>query len=173
MVSERGWRNWIAEYESLQDKRDRSDLSLPPDETHRLNHLRNLLEAGMGTKTMLSEDNRRFDLRVPCQIEASIKTDDTTFIGTMHNISTGGIFISCDQSLSHAQQLTIDIEGIDGKIISRTGKVKWVSDKETNEDAGHLPPGAGVRLNPAPAEQDHAFRELVYALLTEKILGRI
>jgi len=156
----------------LQDKLDFGDISLPPDEIRQLIYLKNLLEAGIGAKTTLSEDNRRLSVRVPCQKEISVRINDATIKSIMYNISTGGIFIACDIVPPLGESLAIELEGFKGEQITRTGFVKWIAEKGSSIGPFELPPGIGAQLHPLSKEEEEPFRNLFYNLLEQNIIDR-
>jgi len=172
MVAGRGWKKWIDEFRRLTDKLACSDASLPPSESHRLNYLRNLLEAGLGTKSVLSEDNRRSGLRVPCSFPAQVRLEGKTQEAIVRDISPGGMFLTLDPLPRTGETIEIEIQSPDGTRILRPGRVIWVRETEREHGDKKLSPGAGVILDALPFEQEKAYRELFYSSLEKGILGK-
>ncbi len=172
MVAGRGWKKWIDEFRQLVDKLDSGDASLPPSESHRINYLRNLLEAGLGTKSVLSEDNRRSGLRVPCEIPAEVRSRGETRRAVVYNISLGGMFISMEPLPEPGEDVEVEIHTPDGSKITRTGRVKWVRETQTEYGHNKLRWGAGVLLKALPFEREADYRELFFSALEKQILER-
>lgn len=173
MVAGRGWKKWIDEYRRLIEKLYSTDASLPPTESHRLNYLRNLLEAGLGTKSVLSEDNRRSDLRVPCEFPAQVRLrNGKSLEAQVRNISPWGVFISLDPLPEVGETIEIEIQTPEGNKIIRPGRVKWL--RQTDKESGDrkLLSGAGVLLNALPFEREDDYRELFFSTLQQQILNR-
>lgn len=164
----KGWEKWIEEYRTLVDKLDLSDESLPPQQANRLNYLRNLLEAGLGTKTTLSEDNRRSHLRIPLKLPLRCKTNEEEFNAYTLDIGIKGMFICTPKSPPPGSRVTIFLEH-NGEKTALSAIVKWnrTSDKET------LPLGFGVFLTTPKTDTNalkyrNLFFDKLRVAITEK-----
>jgi Tfp pilus assembly protein PilZ len=165
----KGWEKWIEEYRALVDKLDLSDESLPPQQANRLNYLRNLLEAGLGTKTTLSEDNRRSHLRIPVKLSLRCKTNEEESNAYTLDIGIKGMFICAPKSPPPGSRVTIFLELNDDKI-ALSAIVKWnrTSEEET------LPQGFGVFLTTPKTDTNalkyrNLFFEKLKSAITEKL----
>lgn len=165
----KGWEKWIEEYRTLVDKIDLSVESLPPQQASRLNYLKNLLEAGLGTKTTLSEDNRRSHLRIPVKLPLKYKTNEEEFNAYTLDIGIKGMFICTPKSHPPASKVTIFLETNYEKIVL-SAIVKWnrTSEKET------LPHGFGVLfITPSTDTNSLKYRNLFFEKLKNAITEKL
>jgi uncharacterized protein (TIGR02266 family) len=88
--------------------------------------------------------------------------------GTQHllsnysvNLSTGGVFLECDQPLPEDTPLTLEIllPARDTRIRCR-GRVAWVNDPEKRKK-DTLPPGMGLQFLDLSLDDMHAIREFI------------
>lgn len=165
----KGWEKWIEEYRALIDKVDFSEESLPPQEANRLNYLRNLLEAGLGTKTTLSEDNRRTHLRIPIKLPVRCNTRDGEIKGYTLDIGIKGMFICAPKSPPPGSRLEISLESDEEKI-TLSGMVKW---KRSAEEES-LPAGFGVFLTMLKSDTNALkYRHLFFEKLRNTIMEKL
>jgi len=164
----RGWENWLKEYCSLVEKTICGEESLSSQDSNHLNYLRNILEAGLGTKTTLSEDNQRTDLRIPLETPVILKTEEKEWRGLTVNISIWGMFVSLPDPppIGVKGQVLLDANGRSACV---NCEVKWA----TGKPLGALPPGAGLRFFSLDPAQHKVYREFCNQKLEDAILHKI
>lgn len=166
----KGWEKWIEEYRALINKLEFRDESLSPQEAGRLNYIRNLLEAGLGTKTTLSEDNRRTHLRVPVKLPIKFKTADGEFDAYTWDIGIKGMFICTNQTVLVGSHLEVSLEDTDGEKVKLPAIAKWA--RHSGEKS--LPVGFGVFLTLSLSDTNNLkyhnlFFEKLRSAITEKL----
>ena len=168
MSSVRGWENWLNEYQSLVEKATGGEDSIPPHDSNRLCYLRNLLEAGLGTKTTLSEDNQRLELRIPLDIPVTIRVNDKEWQGRTVNVSIWGMFVSLAGAPASGSKGQVVIIA-SGSELCLSCEILWVR----SQPQGPLPPGAGLRITSPERNQHNTYREFCQKTLREAILKKV
>ncbi len=125
--------------------------------------LLSVVESLLKTNTRLFE---RMDVAVPC----SVKIDGMRLEGTIHSLSSTGVFIEIDKQLIRGDMMEIGfrLPTVDKAISVRTGAVVW---------RGHLrdggPEGVGVHFLTISSEaQDHIADFVRMHLGTDALAGR-
>lgn len=168
MTVTRAWENWINEYITTVEKTLNYEASLSSIEAGRLSYLRNLLEAGLGTKTTISEDNRRLELRIPARVEVTLSSAEKEWRGTTLNISVWGMYVELLDPPPMGSKVDVQI-GTGEKVTVMSSEVMWSS----NQKRGNLPPGAGIRLDSVESETHAIYREFCHQKLKDCIYENI
>ena len=161
----RSWKIWIDEYRALHEKR-LSGVELTGGERSHYQYLKNLLEAGLGTKGTVSEDCRRDQIRVPSHLKAKIiKPFEAD--ATAENISEGGLLFSMDHDVPDVGAEVEFILDTAGKTepLKFSGVVQW----------GKTPPNAklGVKFDEPTDELKAKLYKFFYELLEEVVFAHV
>ena len=164
MAVTRAWENWINEYITTVEKTLNDESSLSPKEAGRLSYLRNLLEAGLGTKTTISEDNRRLELRIPTKVEVTLSSAEKEWRGTTVNISVWGMYIEIEDPPPMGSKVDVQI-GTGEQVTVMSSEVMW----SANRKRGNLPPGVGIRLDSIKSETHAIYRAFCHRKLKDRL----
>ena len=153
------WELWLKEFISLDRRRHGEGEPLNVREEHQHEYLRNLLEAALGTKATLQEDNRRADPRIPIALPVSLSWEGGQSGAFTVNLSWGGAHIDeagLPPEIRHViVRIVMEREGMD---FEASGRIAWRSND-----------GMGIQFEELTAAQKHAMGELLSKMLVERI----
>ena len=157
----------VDEYRKLDRKRKAAGGKLSLEEEERLVYLKDYLTQAMNAKA--DGDERRTDLRVPVNLRVRYHTGETFANNYIHNLSSGGVFISTPRPLPLDTPVKLHIIFEDKNIeIEVEGKVVW-----ENTQNGRLSditkPGMGIKFLKKSPEAQEIIDELVHNTLKERI----
>lgn len=157
----RSWTTWIGEYRELNAKLDSGDELSIAEQSHR-QYLKNLLEAGLGTKATLGEDCRRNQLRVPCSLNIEI-TEPFEVSAAVTNISEGGMLLEFDHDTPEmASEINIRVVAeVISEPIECGAIVQWIKSEPK--------PTIGVQFVNLSEKGKNDLTTLFYHLLEEAI----
>jgi len=157
----------VDEYRRLDRRRKAAGGKLPLEDEERLVYLKDIITEAMNAKADGHE--RRIDFRVPANLRVRYHTGETFANNYIHNLSSGGVFISTPRPMPLDTLVNLHIVFEDKNIeIEVEGKVVW-----ENTRNGRLSditkPGMGIKFLKKSPEAQEIIDELVHNTLKEHI----
>lgn len=153
------WELWLKEFISLDRRWHGEGKPLTVREEHQHEYLRNLLEAALGTKSTLQEDNRRSDPRIPIALPVMLSWENGQSEAFTIDLSWGGMHVdeaSLPSEIANMKvRLVMEREGVD---FEAAGRIAWRS-----ED------GMGIQFEKLTEEQKHAMGEILSKMIVERL----
>ena len=128
-------------------------------EDHQHEYLRNLLEAALGTKSTLQEDNRRSDPRIPIALPVTLKWEGGESEAFTVDLSWGGMRV--DEAPPPPEIARLDVHLVmerEGMEFKASGKIAWRC-----ED------GMGIQFEKLAPEQKHSMGEIMSKMIVERL----
>lgn len=153
------WRVWLEEFISLDTRMHVEGEPLSVREEHQYEYLKNILEAALGTKTTLMEDNRRAEPRIPVALPISLVWHNGEAEAFTVNLSWSGVLVDEDV-------LPPDVSKVKAKIVmEREGKefeadckVVWRSEE-----------GMGLAFEELSTDQKRTLSYILTKMLEERV----
>lgn len=157
------WKLWLDEFRQLDNRFHVNGEELEGVSAHRYSFLRNVIEAGLGTKQTLQEDNRRREPRIPVSIPAEIEWEDSSWSAFTVNVSWGGVQIDDPPPLERGQKLKIRL------VMEREGMEFYTEGRVVWKDSQSM----GIAFSEPPPEQLQALGDILHAFIRERLIKNL
>jgi len=157
------WKLWFEEFRELDRRLHVNGEDLEAESLHRYSFLRNVLEAGMGTKGTLQEDNQRKEPRIPICIPVEVEWPGGRWDAFTLNVSWGGILIDDPAPIEAGEsvQLKMVIEREGMEFITK-GEAIWESRQ-----------GMGIAFKDSPGDQLSALAKILHVFMQERLIKKL
>mgnify|MGYP005831825879 CR=1 FL=1 len=153
------WRIWLDEFISLDRRMHVEGEPLSVREEHQYEYLKNILEAALGTKNTLMEDNRRTEPRIPVALPVSLSWENGDAEAFTVNLSWSGVLIDEDVIPKNVSKVKAKIVmEREGKEFEADCKIVWRS-----ED------GTGLAFEELAIEQKYTLSYILTTMLEERV----
>lgn len=153
------WRVWLDEFISLDKRMHVEGEPLSVREEHQYEYLKNILEAALGTKSTLMEDNRRAEPRIPVALPIALFWENGEGEAFTVNLSWSGVFVDEDV-------VPQDVQRVKAKIVMER------EDKEFEADCKIIwrsEEGMGLAFEELSIEQKRALSYILTKMLEERV----
>jgi len=157
------WKLWLDEFRQLDNRLHVDGEELEGADAHRYSFLRNVIEAGLGTKHTLQEDNRRREPRIPISIPAEIEWEDTTWSAFTVNVSWGGVMIDDPPPLERGRKVKVRL------VMEREGMEFYTEGRVAWKDSQSM----GITFSDPPPDQLKALGDILHAFIRERLVKKL
>ncbi len=157
------WKLWLDEFRQLDNRFHVNGEELEGVSAHRYSFLRNVIEAGLGTKQALQEDNRRREPRIPVSIPAEIEWEDDSWSAFTVNVSWGGVQVDDPPPIEVGRKVKIRL------VMEREG-MEFYAGAEVVWKADNV---MGIAFSDAPPKQLQALGEILHTFIRERLIKNL
>jgi len=153
------WKLWLDEFVELDKRMHVEGEDLEGGPAHRYSFLKNVIEAGLGIKNTLQEDNQRTEPRIPICIPVEMSWEGGEWDAFTVNISWGGFMIDEPAPLELGDclklKLVMEREGVE---FLAEGEVVWVDSE-----------GMGIAFREHEQDQLPALADILHEFIHERM----